>query len=91
MVDCDAAVRDELRLADEGERGAKLFVLDDCGLVDLVKFVKGPIRQFDATVTDCQATVGIIDHGDPLADRRFGWLAWLQDECDLVVLQGQRL
>ena len=81
----------QLLLADEGERGAKLFVLDNRRLRNLAKFVEGPIRQFDAAVTDCQPTIGIIDDGHPLADRRLGLLAWLQNEHDLVVLQGQRL
>ena len=81
----------QLLLADEGERGAELFVLDDRGLRDLANLVKGPIRQFDPAITDRQPAVGIVDHGDTLADRRLGLFAWLQDEHDLVVLQGQRL
>jgi hypothetical protein len=44
----------QLLVADEGERGAELFVLDDRGLRDLAHFVKGPIRQFDPAVTDRQ-------------------------------------
>jgi hypothetical protein len=40
----------QLLIADEGDRGAKLFVLDDRGLRDLANFVEGPIRQFDPTV-----------------------------------------
>ena len=81
----------QLLLADEGKRSTELFVLDDCGLRDLANFIEGPIRQFDAAVSDRQPTVGIIDDGDPFADRRLGLLAWLQDEHDLVILQGQRL
>ena len=37
----------QLPVADEGERGAKLFVLDNRGLRDLAKFVEGAIRQLD--------------------------------------------
>ena len=81
----------QLLLADESKRGTELFVLDNRGLRDLANFVKGPIRQFDTAVTDCQPTVRIIDDGDPLADRRFGLVGRFHDEEDLVVLQGQRL
>jgi hypothetical protein len=81
----------QLLLADEGERSTELFVLDNRGLRDLANFVKGPIRQFDAAVTDRQPTVGIVHHGDPLADRRFGLVGRFHDEEDFVVLQGQRL
>jgi hypothetical protein len=81
----------QLLLADESKRSPELFVLDDRGLRDLANFIEGAIRQFDAAVSDCQPPVGIIDDGDPLADRHLGLLAWLQDEEDLVVLQGQRL
>src|SRR5215469_14433061 len=81
----------QLLVANEGKRGAEMFVLDDRGLRDLANFIEGAIRQFDAAVSDCQPTVGVIDDGHPLADRRLGWLARLQDEHYLVVLQGQRL
>ncbi len=64
----------QLLLANEGKRGAELFVLDNRGLRDLTNFIEGPIRQFDPTVTDRQPTVGIIDDGHPLADRRLGLL-----------------
>lgn len=59
----------QLLVADEGERSTELFVPDDRGLRDRRIFVEGPIRQFDAAITECQPTVGIIDDGDPLADR----------------------
>ena len=81
----------KLLVADEGERGAKLFVLDDRSLRDLANLVEGPIRQFDAAVTDREPTIRIIDDGDPFADRRLGLLARLQNEHYLVVLQGQCL
>jgi hypothetical protein len=55
----------------------------DRSLRDLANLVKGPIRQFDAAITDCQPAVGIVDDGDPLADRGLGLLAWLQDEDGL--------
>jgi hypothetical protein len=51
----------QLLFADEGERGAELFVLNDRGLRDLTNFVEGPIRQVDTAIADCQPTVGIID------------------------------
>jgi hypothetical protein len=56
----------QLLFADEGKRGAELFVLDDRGLRDLTNFVEGPIRQVDAAVTDYQPTIGIVDHGTRL-------------------------
>ena len=43
-----------LLLANESERSAELFVFDHRSLRDLAHFVEGPIRQFDAAVTDCQ-------------------------------------
>ena len=51
----------QLLLADEGKRGAELFVLDDRGLRDLANLVEGPIRQFDAAVTDREPAIRIID------------------------------
>jgi hypothetical protein len=69
----------QLLLADEGERGAEVFVLNDRGLRDLTKLVKGPIRQVDPAVTDRQPTIRIIDDGDPLADRRLGLLGMLRN------------
>ena len=63
----------QLLLADEGERGAEMFVLDGRGLRDLAKLVEGPIRQFDPTVADRQPAIRIIDDGDPFADRRLGF------------------
>jgi hypothetical protein len=81
----------KLLIADKGKRGTELFVLDNRRLRDLANFVKGSIRQFDAAVTDHQPAVGIVHHGDPLADRRFGLVGRFHDEEDLVVLQGQRL
>ena len=73
----------ELLITDEGERGTELFVLDNRGLRDLANFVKGPIRQFDPAVTDCQPTVRIIDDGHPLADRRFGLVGWFQNSLSI--------
>ena len=69
----------QLLLADERKRGAELFVLDDRGLRDLAHLVEGPIRQFDAAVTDREPTIRIIDDGDPLADRRLGLLGMLRN------------
>ena len=56
-----------------------MFVLNDRGLRDLTKLVKGPIRQVDPAVTDRQPTIRIIDDGDPLADRRLGLLGMLRN------------
>ena len=81
----------QLLRADKGERSAEALVLDNRPLVDLLDLVKGTVGEFNPAVADCQAAVGIIDDGEPLADRRLGLLAWLQDEHNLVVLQGQRL
>ena len=81
----------KLLLADEGERSAEPFVLDNRALVNLLDCIEGPVGKFDALVADRQATVGIIDDGDPLADCRLRLFARLQDEQDLVVLQRQRL
>ena len=44
-----------------------MFVLDDRNLRDLANFIKGPIRQSDAAISDRQPTVRIIDDGNPLA------------------------
>ena len=78
----------QLLVADEGERGAKLFVLDNRGLRDLAKFVEGAIRQLDAAVTDREPAVGIIDDRYPLADRRLGLLAGLQ-KAEGITLHGR--
>ena len=51
----------ELLVADKGECSAELFVLDDRGLRDLANLVEGPIRQFDAAVTDREPAIRIID------------------------------
>ena len=55
----------QLLLADEGERGAEVFVLNDRGLRDLTKLVKGPIRQVDSAVTDRQ----MLKHSSNLVGR----------------------
>src|SRR6516162_2911259 len=77
----------KLLLADEGERGAEPFVLDNRALIDLLDLVEGSVGQLDTVVADRKPAIGVIDDGDPLADRRLGRL---QNEEDLVVLQGQR-
>ena len=81
----------QLLLSDEGKRGTELFVLDNRGLGDLTQLVEGAVDQLDALVTDRQPPIGVVDHADPLADRRLGLVGRFQDEQDLVVLQGQRL
>src|SRR6516165_7021732 len=44
----------QLLVADEGKCGTEMFLLNDRGLRDLAIFIEGPIRRFDATVSDCQ-------------------------------------
>src|SRR5450759_5098801 len=80
----------DLLLADDGESGAEPLVLDNRALRDLAQLGEGAIGQLDALVADRQPPVGMIDHADPLADRRLGLVAWLQNEDHLVVLEGQR-
>ena len=54
-----------------------LFGLDDRGLRKQTSPIlsKVPIPPVHDAVTDRQPAVGIVHHGDPLADRRLGWLA----------------
>src|SRR5580693_276122 len=79
----------DLPLADVREDGAEVLVLDDGGLRNLTQLVKGGVRQIEPTITDRQPTVGIIDDGDALAAEFASELVWLDQEHDLVVLQGQ--
>src|ERR1700719_1670164 len=79
----------DLPLADVREDGAEVVVLDDRSLRNLTQLVKGCVRQIEPTITDRQPTVGIIDDGDALAAEFASELVWLDQEHDLVVLQGQ--
>src|SRR3954462_9266296 len=79
-----------LLLADNGENGAKPLVLDNLGLRDLPQLVEGTVSQLDTFVADRQPAIGIIEHADPLADRRLGLVTRRENENPLVVLQGQR-
>jgi len=79
----------DLALADLREDGAEVLVLDDGGLRNLPRFVEGGVRQVEPAVADRQPAVGIIDDGDALAAEVAGDRVWLQQEYDLVVLQGQ--
>src|SRR3954470_4262369 len=79
-----------LLLADNGEHGTEPLVLDNLGLRDLPQFVKGAVSQLDTLVADRQPAIGIIEHADPLADRRLGLVTRRENENHLVVLQGQR-
>src|ERR1700720_2564370 len=79
----------DLPLADVREDGAEVLVLDDRRLRNLTQLVKGGVRQIEPTITDRQPTVGIIDDGDALAAEFASELVWLDQEHDLVVLQGQ--
>jgi hypothetical protein len=74
----------QLLLSDEGKRGTELFVLDNRRLGDLTQLVEGAVGEFDTAITDRQPAVGIIDDGDPLADRRLGLVGRFQDEQDLM-------
>ena len=42
----------KLLVADEGERGTELFVLDNRGLRDLANFIEGAVGELDAAVAD---------------------------------------
>jgi hypothetical protein len=53
----------QLLTADKRKRSGEVVVLDDRGLRDLANFIKGPIRQSDAAISDRQPTVRIIDDG----------------------------
>src|SRR5260370_18836890 len=57
----------ELSLADMRQDGAEVLVLDDACLCDLAQLVEGRVGQLDPVVLDRQATIGIVDDGDPLA------------------------
>jgi hypothetical protein len=47
---------------------------------DLANLIEGAVSQPGTVVSNRNPAIGIIDNGDPLADRRLGWLAGLQDE-----------
>ena len=79
----------DLPLADVREDGAEVLVLDNGGLRNLPQLVEGGIGQVEPTVADRQPAVGIIDDGDALAAELASELVWLDQEHDLVVLQGQ--
>src|SRR6267378_6566561 len=79
----------DLPLTDIGEDGAEVLVLDDAGLRNVPQLVKGGVGQVAPAVTDRQPAVGIIDNGDALAAECAGDLVRLQQEQNLVVLQGQ--
>ena len=59
------------------------------GLRNLPQLVEGGVRQVEPTIADRQPAVGIIDDGDALAAELAGDLVRLEQEHDLVVLQGQ--
>jgi len=42
-------------------------------------------------VGDRKPAIGVVENRYVFVDRGLGWLAWLQNEDHLVVLQGQRL
>ncbi len=79
----------DLPLANVREDGAEVLVLDDRRLRNLTQLVKGGVRQVEPTIADRQPAVGIIDDGDALAAEFASELVWLDQEHDLVVLQGQ--
>ena len=72
-----------------GHIGAEMLVFDDGDLRDLPQLVKGGVRQVEPAVADRQPAVGIIDDGDALAAELAGDRVRLEQEHDLVVLQGQ--
>ncbi len=79
----------ELALADMRQDGAEVLVLDDACLGDLAQLVEGRVRQLDTIVLDRQATIRIVDDGDPLATQTTVDLGRLEHKEHLVVLQGQ--
>src|ERR1019366_6721429 len=69
----------QLLLADNGESGAEALVLNNGALRDLAQLVEGAVGQLHTFVADRQPAIGMIDHRDPLADRRLGLVARLQN------------
>ena len=67
-----------LSLADMGEDGAQVLVLDDGCLRDLAQLVEGGVGQVEPLVADRQPAVRIIDDGDALAAKT---------ACDVIRLQ----
>jgi len=67
-----------LLLADEGESGAKVFVLDDRRLRHLTQFVESGVRQVEPAIADRQPAVGIVDDRDALAAQLAGDLVRLE-------------
>ena len=59
-------------------------------MVDLAKLIEGAVGELNAVMTDRKTSIGIVDNGHPLADRRVGLVGRFQDENHLVVLQRQR-
>jgi hypothetical protein len=66
-----------------------VLVLDDRRLRNLPQLVEGGVGQVEPAVEDRQPAVGIVDDRDALAAELAGELVWLDQEHDLVVLQGQ--
>src|SRR5258708_12659998 len=79
----------DLPLADIGEDGAEVLVLDDAGLRNLPQLVEGGVRQVAPAVTDRQPAVGIIDNGDALAANLAGDLLRLHQNPNLSVFHRQ--
>ena len=81
----------ELLVADHCQYRAQPLVLDNRSLIDLSDLIEGAVGQLNTLVADRQPAVGIVDHRDPLADRRRSLVSRFQDEKDLIILQRQRL
>ena len=81
----------QLFVADHSQNCPQLLVVSDRALVDLANLVEGAVGELDAVMEDRKSAVGVVKDGDPLADRRLGRLARLDDENHFVVLQCQRL
>jgi hypothetical protein len=75
-----------LPLADIGEDGAEVLVLDNACLRNLPQLVEGGVRQVEPAVADRQPAVGIIDNGDALAAELAGDLVRFEQEQNLVIL-----
>jgi hypothetical protein len=81
----------QLVVADHCQNCPGLLVVSDGALVDLANLVEGCGRSVATRLWRSKIGRRGSQRRLRFADRRLGLLAWLQNEYDLVVLQGQRL
>lgn len=62
----------ELLLTNKGESTTQALVLDNLGPRNLAQRIHRGVGQTDATITDRQPTIGIVENRDPLVDRGLG-------------------